>query len=72
MHNIRRDVLKKAIEQYQLSILQLTKENNQTVTFLPSGNRCREIEVKTDNNTFLIPVKDIITKQPENILQYQI
>lgn len=72
MHNIRRDVLKKAIKQYQLSILNLTKENNQTVTFLPSGNRCREIEIKANNKTFLIPVKDIITKQPENILQYQI
>lgn len=72
MHNIRRNVLKKAIEQYQILILNITKENNQIVTFLPSGNRCREIEIKTNNKTFLIPVKDIITKQPENILKYQI
>lgn len=72
MYNIRRDILKKAIEKYQIPILKLTNKPNQIITFIPSGDRCRQVKIEAGKQTFLIPVKDIITKEPKNILQYQI
>lgn len=68
--NIRRDILKEAIKPYAYKIAQLTQNNNQTIDFRPTSNRCRLIEIKTNNELYKIPVYDILNKQPENIKQY--
>lgn len=68
--NIRRDILKEAIKPYAHKIAQLTQNNNQVIDFKPTSNRCRLIEIKTNNALYKIPVYDILNKQPENIKQY--
>lgn len=67
---IRRDLLKKALKSYQYAIFHETQDDNQVIRFEPSSNRCRYIDIETNNTHFIIPIKDVLKKKPNNVLQY--